>query len=159
MTESEIHEALHGFPAGPPIADGKSKTIAPTAVPGCCLMSFKPHARSITSRREEDVPGLNLARGSNLLLRGFSNPTMHRRMVMMTVKQRSRAHRKAREHIAHQVGLLGQLEQAGHEALASVTQDMLTELRRSEELGTHYPYRQARRFRGKTRWPFLHAGF
>src|SRR5262249_47432617 len=57
MTESEVHEALRGFPAGKPIADGKSKTITPTVLPGCCLMSFKPHARSITSQREEDVPG------------------------------------------------------------------------------------------------------
>jgi phosphoribosylaminoimidazole-succinocarboxamide synthase len=52
-----VAELFAGFPAGPPVADGKSKTIHPTAEPGLCLMQFKPHARSITSRREEDVPG------------------------------------------------------------------------------------------------------
>jgi phosphoribosylaminoimidazole-succinocarboxamide synthase len=57
MTESEIRTALSGLPAVAPIADGKSKTIVPTALPGVCLMSFKPHARSITSQREEDVLG------------------------------------------------------------------------------------------------------
>jgi phosphoribosylaminoimidazole-succinocarboxamide synthase len=50
-------EARALFPPGPPLADGKSKTLHATARPGVCLMAFKPHARSITARREEDVPG------------------------------------------------------------------------------------------------------
>jgi phosphoribosylaminoimidazole-succinocarboxamide synthase len=50
-------ELFAAFPVGLPVADGKSKTLHPTAEPGLCLMQFKPHARSITSRREEDVPG------------------------------------------------------------------------------------------------------
>jgi phosphoribosylaminoimidazole-succinocarboxamide synthase len=52
-----IAELFEDFPAGVPVADGKSKTLHPAAEPGLCLMQFKPHARSITSRREEDVPG------------------------------------------------------------------------------------------------------
>jgi phosphoribosylaminoimidazole-succinocarboxamide synthase len=42
---------------GGPVAEGKSKTIHDTGVSGLCLMSFKPHARSITSQREENVAG------------------------------------------------------------------------------------------------------
>jgi phosphoribosylaminoimidazole-succinocarboxamide synthase len=57
MKSIDPAKLLRNFPTGPPVADGKSKTLHPTAVPGVCLMAFKPHARSVTSRREEDVPG------------------------------------------------------------------------------------------------------
>jgi phosphoribosylaminoimidazole-succinocarboxamide synthase len=57
MNADEVAELVKGLPAGPAVADGKSKTLHPTARPDVCLMEFKPHARSITSRREEDVPG------------------------------------------------------------------------------------------------------
>jgi phosphoribosylaminoimidazole-succinocarboxamide synthase len=57
MNAAEVIALLQGFPAGPPVADGKSKTLYLTAAPAVCLMKFKPHARSVTSRREEDVPG------------------------------------------------------------------------------------------------------
>jgi phosphoribosylaminoimidazole-succinocarboxamide synthase len=42
---------------GRTVADGKSKTIWETGVPDVCLMAFKPHARSITARREGEVAG------------------------------------------------------------------------------------------------------
>jgi phosphoribosylaminoimidazole-succinocarboxamide synthase len=54
MTEAEVRTL---FPPGPPLAEGKSKTLYATARPDVCLMAFKPHARSITARREADVPG------------------------------------------------------------------------------------------------------
>jgi phosphoribosylaminoimidazole-succinocarboxamide synthase len=57
MIQSDIADLLRSLPDEPPLADGKSKTIRRTAWPGVAVMSFKPHARSITSRREEDVPG------------------------------------------------------------------------------------------------------
>jgi len=40
-----------------PVAEGKSKVIYPTLDDRLCLMKFKPHCRSITYNREEDVPG------------------------------------------------------------------------------------------------------
>ena len=57
MKSVDVRALLEGFPAGGPIADGKSKTLHPTALPGVCLMAFKPHARSLTARREEDIAG------------------------------------------------------------------------------------------------------
>jgi phosphoribosylaminoimidazole-succinocarboxamide synthase len=57
MNEADAANLLKSLPDGPPLADGKSKTIRRTTEPGVAMMSFKPHARSITSRREEDVPG------------------------------------------------------------------------------------------------------
>jgi phosphoribosylaminoimidazole-succinocarboxamide synthase len=57
MNAEEVAALVKGLPAGPAVADGKSKTLHATARPDVCLMEFKPHARSITSRREEDVPG------------------------------------------------------------------------------------------------------
>jgi phosphoribosylaminoimidazole-succinocarboxamide synthase len=57
MEAQEITALLRGFTPGAAVADGKSKTIHATPDPDVCLMEFKPHARSITSRREEDVPG------------------------------------------------------------------------------------------------------
>ncbi len=57
MTTVDIAAVLEGFPVGPPVAEGKSKILHATAVPGVCLMELKPHARSVTARREEDMPG------------------------------------------------------------------------------------------------------
>lgn len=57
MNEEDIRDLMRAHPIAAPLADGKSKTLWPTTRPGVCLMSFKPHARSITSRREEDVVG------------------------------------------------------------------------------------------------------
>jgi phosphoribosylaminoimidazole-succinocarboxamide synthase len=57
MKETELGDLFVGFPAGAPLADGKSKTLRPSGVPGVCLMAFKPHARSVTAGRAEDLPG------------------------------------------------------------------------------------------------------
>jgi phosphoribosylaminoimidazole-succinocarboxamide synthase len=57
MEAQDVTELLRGFGPGKVAADGKSKTLHVTPHPDVCLMEFKPHARSLTSRREEDVPG------------------------------------------------------------------------------------------------------
>ncbi len=40
-----------------PLIEGKSKIIYPTIDEQVCLMRFKPHLRSITSKREENISG------------------------------------------------------------------------------------------------------
>jgi phosphoribosylaminoimidazole-succinocarboxamide synthase len=57
MNAQDVTALLQTFTPGAVVADGKSKVIQVTQRPDVCLMEFKPHARSITSRREEDVPG------------------------------------------------------------------------------------------------------
>ena len=53
-----MNEILEEFDASSvsPIAEGKSKAIYPTLDDRLNLMKFKPHCRSITYDREEDVP-------------------------------------------------------------------------------------------------------
>lgn len=59
MNEIEINEILknHDENNSIQIANGKSKTIYSTIHNDLCLMKYKPHLRSITSNREENISG------------------------------------------------------------------------------------------------------
>jgi hypothetical protein len=61
----------------------------------------------------------------------------------------SRAHREAKQRIAQQTVLIEELEEAGHKTLAGVARNMLTAMRKSEELRQPYLYRQMKNRRGK----------
>lgn len=88
LPEPAIIKALQSIETHKPLADGKSKTIYDTGVPDLCLMAFKPHARSITSQREENIAGSDYWRMlatldilSRLEAQGISTHLRHPRAI------------------------------------------------------------------------------